>query len=145
MKIAYALICLALTAVPQAQAQDKEAAKAAKPPSEKQVAQRERMKDCNERAGKRKGDDRKNYLSECLKGADNTQQDRMKTCNRDAGAKNMKGEERKKFMSACLSGKDSHAGHTTPQERMKHCNNEAGDKKLAGDERKRFMSACLKD
>ncbi len=30
------------------------------------------------------------------------QQERMKKCNSDAGAKQLKGDERKKFMSACL-------------------------------------------
>jgi hypothetical protein len=33
-----------------------------------------------------------------------TQQDKMKTCNADAGKKNLKGDERKKFMSECLKG-----------------------------------------
>ena len=32
-----------------------------------------------------------------------TQQDKMKTCNADAGAKNLKGDERKAFMKECLS------------------------------------------
>lgn len=33
------------------------------------------------------------------------QQSRMKTCNADAKAKNLKGDERKAFMSACLKSK----------------------------------------
>ena len=32
------------------------------------------------------------------------QQNKMKTCNAEAGKKNLKGEERKAFMSACLKG-----------------------------------------
>ena len=32
------------------------------------------------------------------------QQNKMKTCNAEAGKKELKGEERKAFMSACLKG-----------------------------------------
>jgi psiF repeat len=32
------------------------------------------------------------------------QQNKMKTCNADAGKKELKGDERKKFMSECLKG-----------------------------------------
>jgi hypothetical protein len=48
----------------------KEATK--KEPTEKQKQQQARMKDCNEKAGKKdmKGDDRKKYMSACLKGED---------------------------------------------------------------------------
>ena len=34
--------------------------------------------------------------------AEGTQQHRMKTCNAEAGKKELKGEERRAFMSACL-------------------------------------------
>ncbi|WP_334157124.1 PsiF family protein [Oryzomicrobium sp.] len=74
------------------------------------------------------------------------QQERMKSCNKEAGDKALKGDERKKFMSSCLKGEtaaeDSKA--TPQQEKMKSCNKEAGDKALKGDERKKFMSSCLK-
>ena len=66
------------------------------------------------------------------------QQSKMATCNKEAGAKNLKGDERKKFMSDCLS-----ADKTSQQDKMKVCNKQAGDKKLAGDARKKFMSECL--
>ena len=53
------------------------------------------------------GDERKAFLKECLSAkptkAGGTQQNKMKSCNKEAGAKNLKGEERKKFMSTCLS------------------------------------------
>jgi len=68
-----------------------------------------------------------------------TQQNKMATCNKEAGDKNMKGEDRKKFMSECLSAKK-----TTQQDKMKSCNKDAGDKKLKGEDRKKFMSECLK-
>ena len=32
------------------------------------------------------------------------QQEKMKACAKDAGAKNLKGDERKKFMSTCMKG-----------------------------------------
>ena len=35
--------------------------------------------------------------------AQQAQQDKMKTCNKEAGEKQLKGDERKQFMSACLS------------------------------------------
>jgi hypothetical protein len=65
------------------------------------------------------------------------QQNKMATCNKEAGDK--KGDERKAFMKQCLSAKKA-----TQQDKMKTCNKEAGDKKLKGDERKKFMSECLK-
>ena len=52
-----------------------------------------------------KGDDRKSFMSACLKGEQAmTQQDKMKACNKQAGDNGMKGDDRKKFMSTCLSG-----------------------------------------
>jgi hypothetical protein len=78
--------------------------------------------------------------------ADNPQQNKMASCNKEAGEK--KGDERKKFMSECLK-KDAAPAKVaaadkpkTQQEKMGACNKEAGDKK--GDERKKFMSECLK-
>ncbi len=74
------------------------------------------------------------------------QQERMKTCNKDAGEKALKGAERKAFMKECLSTKAaaSNSAKTAQQEKMKSCNKDAADKKLAGPERKTFMSNCLK-
>ncbi|OIP19720.1 MAG: hypothetical protein CO105_01645 [Comamonadaceae bacterium CG_4_9_14_3_um_filter_60_33] len=37
--------------------------------------------------------------------AKTTQQNKMKTCNKDAGDKKLKGDERKAFMKTCLSNK----------------------------------------
>jgi len=48
----------------------------------------------------------KAFMSNCLKGeapTPMTQQEKMKVCNKEAGAKALKGDERKKFMSECLS------------------------------------------
>ena len=70
--------------------------------------QQERMKACNAEAGEKKlaGDERKAFMSTCLKGqapAPTTQQEKMKVCNKEAGVEALKGDERKKFMSECLS------------------------------------------
>ena len=74
------------------------------------------------------------------------QQEKMKTCNADAGKKGLKGDERKQFMSDCLSAKgaEPESKLTPQQEKMKSCNKQAADKTLKGDERKNFMSSCLK-
>lgn len=63
----------------------------------------------------------------------------MKTCNADAGAKNLKGDERKAFMKECLSGNKA----STQQDKMKSCNADAVAKNLKGDARKAFMKECL--
>jgi hypothetical protein len=76
------------------------------------TAQQERMTTCNQDAKDKKGDERKAFMSSCLKGettadgkALTSSQQRMKTCNADATAKTLKGDERKAFMSTCLKAK----------------------------------------
>jgi hypothetical protein len=91
----------------------------------------EKMKGCNKEATGMKGDERKAFMKKCLSkdyvlksdaaagapaatpatpakpatpAASSTQQDKMKRCNADAKAKELKGDERKKFMSTCLKG-----------------------------------------
>ena len=71
----------------------------------KASSQQERMKACNSQAGDKKGDERKAFMSQCLKGGASmpmTQQEKMKKCNADASAKSLKGDDRKAFMSSCL-------------------------------------------
>jgi hypothetical protein len=102
MKALIAVLSLSLLALP-AYAQDK------KEPSAAQKNQQQRMKDCNSKAEGKKGDERKKFMSECLKddgpsAAQKKQQDRMTACNKQAGSKGLKGDERKKFMSDCLKG-----------------------------------------
>lgn len=66
MKILFVAVCSALFAMSSlAQAQEKK-----KEQSEKQKAQQSRMKDCNKQAAdkKMKGDERKGFMSNCLKG-----------------------------------------------------------------------------
>ena len=80
-------------------------------------AQQEKMKGCNIEAKGMKGEERRAFMSKCLKKdyvlksnaaakpAESTpvkQQDKMKSCNADAKAKALKGDERKAFMKECL-------------------------------------------
>ena len=67
--------------------------------------------------------------------AENSQQERMKTCNKEAGDK--KGDDRKKFMSTCLSDKKK-----ADDNKMASCNTKS--KGMKADERKKFMSDCMK-
>ena len=67
--------------------------------------------------------------------AENSQQERMKACNKEAGDK--KGDERKKFMSTCLSDKKK-----ADDNKMAACNTKS--KGMKADERKKFMSDCMK-
>ena len=74
-------------------------------------SQNMRMSECNTQATGKKGDERKAFMSTCLKGDHAkapTQQEKMKTCNADAGAKHLKGDERKTFMSTCLKASPAH-------------------------------------
>lgn len=71
--------------------------------------QQQRMRDCNKEAEGMKGQERKDFMKQCLSGkqaehkdARAAQQDKMKTCNTDATAKGLKGDARKAFMSDCL-------------------------------------------
>lgn len=65
--------------------------------------QQNKMTLCNQQAGDKKGDERKAFMSNCLKkdaAPPMSQQDKMKHCNATAGDR--KGDERKAFMSQCL-------------------------------------------
>ena len=69
--------------------------------------QQARMTMCNNNAVGKKGDERRAFMKECLGAKQDSQkkdaqQSKMKTCNADAGAKQLKGDERKGFMKECL-------------------------------------------
>jgi hypothetical protein len=74
------------------------------------TAQQQKMTTCNADATAKslKGDERKAFMSTCLKAAPApaaTQQEKMKTCNATASTQALKGDERKAFMSDCLKKK----------------------------------------
>src|SRR5262245_6105757 len=128
-KLMTLLCCLMLAASPLALAQDKPKGdeKKAAPATEKAEKKAEKAKKEPTEAQKK-------------------QQERMTTCNAQAGDKKLEGDARKKFMSSCLKGETPGAADkkTAQQEKMTACNKEAGAKNLKGDERKKFMSNCLK-
>jgi hypothetical protein len=77
------------------------------------------------------------------------QQERMRTCNAEAGNRKLAGDDRRGFMSECLAGRmppadrQPSAAQQAQQDRMRSCNAEAGTRNLAGDARRSFMSDCL--
>jgi hypothetical protein len=78
--------------------------------------------------------------------ADNAQQNKMTTCNAQAGDQKLAGDARKAFMKSCLSAAGAPAATkalTPQQQKMKSCNADAKTKALKGDERKAFMKTCL--
>lgn len=104
-----------------ASAQDTKATDTKAATSKPLTPQQQRMVDCNKQATGKKGDERKAFMSSCLKGqstaaapaaaapaatpaAHETQQEKMKSCNADAKTKALKGADRKAFMSSCLKG-----------------------------------------
>jgi len=78
-------------------------------PAKTPTPQQQRMADCNKSASGKKGDERKAYMSSCLKGetqaAKSTPQQRMKDCNAQASAQSLTGDKRKAYMKTCLSNK----------------------------------------
>lgn len=78
-------------------------------PAKTPTAQQQRMADCNRSAAGKKGDERKAYMSVCLKDEApakslTPQQQKMKDCNAQADGQKLSGDKRKTFMSACLKG-----------------------------------------
>ena len=78
-------------------------------------SQQEKFAQCSHESRGLKGDERHHFMSECLKGhapekearheaSGHEQQNRMKSCNEEAGRKNLHGDERRAFMSSCLKG-----------------------------------------
>ncbi|MEB0046478.1 MULTISPECIES: PsiF family protein [unclassified Pseudomonas] len=79
------------------------------------TAQQNKMTTCNADASAKslKGDERKTFMSTCLKATPaaetakpmTPQQEKMKTCNATATTQALKGDARKTFMSDCLKKK----------------------------------------
>ena len=88
--------------------------------------------------------DKKGLFNKLL-GRRASQQERMKTCNTEAGAKNLASDTRRTFMSDRLSGRTAvEPAVNSQQQKMKDCNATAGEQKLTGDARRTFMRSCLK-
>ena len=74
-------------------------------------SQQDKMKACNNMADKKglKGDDRKNFMQDCLSKAgsqplsDMSQKDKLNVCKNLADRKNLKGEDRRSFLKDCMN------------------------------------------
>jgi hypothetical protein len=77
------------------------------------------------------------------------QQERMRTCNTDAGTRDLKGDARRTFLSDCLAGRTAtataqpSAAQAAQRNRMTTCNADAGTRQLTAEARRSFMSDCL--
>src|SRR5262249_39637977 len=88
--------------------------------------------------------DKKGLFNKLL-GRGASQQERMKTGNTEAGAKNLADDARRTFMLDRLSGRtETGLAINSQQQKMKDCNAKAGELKLTGEARRTFMSSCLK-
>ena len=84
-------------------------------------AQQSKFATCAHESKGLRGEEHQKFMSECLKGHDTegaprkekthradddtgSQQNRMRTCNEEAGRRDLHGDERRAFMSSCLKG-----------------------------------------
>jgi hypothetical protein len=104
-------------------------------------AQQEKMKGCNIEAKGMKGDERRAFMSKCLK-KDYTLKSAGAAANPEAkpAAKADEKPEAKPATSAAAPA----AAPVKQQDKMKSCNEDAKTKALKGEERKAFMKSCLK-
>lgn len=103
--------------------------------------QHERMKSCNQEARTKalKGDERKQFMSACLKG-------KHAATASPAPSPASRAAEPGKGKAQDASGTTASAGalQAAQKEKMKGCNRNATEKALKGNDRKVFMSECLK-
>ncbi len=115
-----------------AKSEPKDEPKVEPKPAGGKPSQQDKMKTCNADADKDKlkGDARKKFMSDCLKGTPTAE-----------APKEPKPEPKP------VGGKPGTEEGKKPsqQEKMKSCNAQADKDKLKGDDRKKFMSDCLKN
>ena len=101
-------------------------------------AQQEKMKGCNKEAkeGGMKGDERKAFMSKCLK--------KDYVLKSGAPAEDKKAAAPAKGDAKPAAAAPAPSAKAKQQDKMKSCNADAKSKALKGDERKKFMSSCLK-
>lgn len=97
MKLAIALLSLALAAGSAVAADDKKADAPKKEASPAQKAQQEKMKTCNAQATGKAGAERKAFMKECLSGGHAT----VSGCEAQAAEKKLAGAARNSFMKKC--------------------------------------------
>ncbi|MCP5267542.1 MAG: phosphate starvation-inducible protein PsiF [Zoogloeaceae bacterium] len=103
MKIAIALVSLALAAGSAFAAAENAADAPKKAPTAAQKAQQDKMKACNAKATGKKGDERKAFMKECLSGgtADATAAD--PACENKAAEKKLAGAAKNSFVKKCTA------------------------------------------
>jgi hypothetical protein len=69
--------------------------------------------------------------------AENSQQNKMKTCQAEAGEKKLEGKNRQDYVNNCLKAKPA-----KPESKMAMCNKKTAG--LKGDERSKAQSECMK-
>ena len=74
------------------------------------------------------------------------QQNKMTTCQKDAGEKKLQGKERQASVTECLKAKPAAAESAakTPGQKLGACSKEAAAKGLKGADRNQFLSECAK-
>ncbi len=109
--------------------------------------QQQRMRDCNREAEGLKGQERKDFMKQCL----SSKQAENKAAREEAReARKAEREERKKERQGAREErqearkKEPSPAQLAQRERMRNCSAEAKTKELKGDARKAFMSECLK-
>lgn len=100
-------------------------------------AQQEKMKGCNVEAKGMKGDERKAFMSKCLK-KDYVLKSAAPAAAAAAAPAPAKADAKPAASAAAPTAK------MKQQDKMKSCNADAKAKALKGAERKKFMSSCLK-
>lgn len=100
----FCAICALATARPTS-AQDRQGAAAS-------ASNQDKIKACNDLADRKnlKGDDRKNFLHDCISKttdvqplSDVSQKDKLNACKNLADKKNLKGEDRRSFLKDCMN------------------------------------------
>jgi hypothetical protein len=91
----------------------------AEEPAAKAPTQREKFAACGHESKGLKGDERRDFMSECLKGhgpdtagheardtmvGDAAEESRQRPCSEEADRRKLHGEERRAFMGSCLKG-----------------------------------------
>jgi hypothetical protein len=74
--------------------------------------------------------------------AENMQQSKMATCQKEAGAKKLEGKERQSFVNECLKAKPMHADKMKGKSKMAECN--AKTKGMEKEEADKVRSECMK-
>lgn len=109
-------------------------------PAEAQAnPQHERMKRCSQEAKEKtlKGDERKQFMSTCLKG-------KHPETAAPAAAAGKPAAQTVKPAAAKPAAEETSASASEPRNKMKACNQSATERGLKGEARKAHMSECLK-